>query len=136
MKKYKIPLIIIAVLLSLTTSALAFGPGFTWGGGKGFCYLSSLAPEQAQKFAELQKQLLPLRQKMLELKTDLAALYSQPNLDWNAIASKQQEITDLRIEIQKRTYAAGFTTGPCFMQNAMGKLRKGNCFIGQGYRMM
>lgn len=136
MKKYISLVIVFAVILSLTTFAFAFGPGLGWGGGGGFCWLGNIPPEQTQKYADFQKQILPLRQKMIELKTDLATLYSQVNPDWDAIASKQKEIVDLRIEIQKRAYTAGLSLRPFHMQNVKGKMGMRNCVMAPACRMI
>ncbi len=136
MKKYISLIMCLAVILSLTTYAFAFGPGFGWGGGGGFCWLGNIPPEQTQKYTDFQKQILPLRQKMIELKTDLATLYSQANPDWNAIASKQKEIVDLRIEIQKRAYTAGLSLRPFYMQNVKGKMGMRNCAMAPACRMI
>ncbi len=108
MKKYISLLIILAIVISITTTAFAFGPGYGMGGGRGPCNPQNLTPEQAQKYSEFQQQILPLRQKMVALKTELSTLYSQANPDWNAVAQKQKEMIDVRVEIQKRAKEAGF----------------------------
>lgn len=136
MKKYMILLIVAALVASLATAAFAFGPGYGMGGGKGVCNPGNVPPEQAQQFAEFQKQILPLKQKMLAIRTDLSTLYSQTNPDWNAIAQKQKEMVDVRVEIQKRANEAGFGTGQCLQQNARGKMGGGFCSPAQGSKMM
>lgn len=118
MRKSMIISLIIALLLIATTSAFAFGPGYGRGGVMGNCYMGNIMPEQAQKNAEFQKQILPLKQKMIALRTDLTALYAQTPPDWNAIAQKQKEMVDLRIAIQKIAADAGFpSVGRCWLQN-------------------
>lgn len=108
----------VVLVAALVTGAMAFGPG----------YGSSLTPEQAQKFAQFQKDTLPLRQKMLQLKTELMGLRTQTTPDWNAIAAKQKEMVDVRTEIQKKaaeTGIAGFGPGSC-------KGGKGKGMMGMG----
>lgn len=136
MKKYMILLILAALVVSLATSAFAFGPGYGMGGGRGFCNPGNVPPEQAQQFAEFQKQILPLKQKMLALRTDLSTLYSKTNPDWNAISQKQKEMVDVRVEIQKRANEAGFGAGQCLQQNVRGKMGRGLCSPAQGSKMM
>lgn len=115
MRKYMIILLIVAIAVSFTTAAFAFGPGYGKGGGMGYCNPGNIPPEQAQKYSEFQKQILPLRQKMLALRTELAALYAQTTTDWNAIAQKQNEMVDIRIAIHKTAAEAGFAgVGRCF----------------------
>lgn len=129
MRKYMIISLIVVLLLTVSTGVFAFGPGYGRGGGMGYCNLGNIPPEQTQKYVELQKQILPLRQKMVALKTDLAALYAQTAPDWNAIAQKQKEIVDLRIAIQRTANEAGFIgPGRCLQQNVRG----GYCSPMQG----
>lgn len=136
MKKYMILLFVAALVVSLATAVFAFGPGHGMGGGMGFCNPGNVPPEQAQKHAEFQKQILPLKQKMLALKTDLSALYTQTTPDWNAIAQKQKEMVDVRVEIQKKAKEAGFGPGQCLQQNVRGKMGGGLCSSAQGSKMM
>ncbi len=136
MKKYSILLIVAALVVSLATAAFAFGPGYGMGGGRGLCNPGNVPPEQANQFAEFQKQILPLKQKMLALRTDLSTLYSQTNPDWNAIAQKQKEMVDVRVEIQKRASEAGFGAGQCFLQNVRGKMGGGTCSPSRGAKKM
>jgi len=112
-----------AIIIALTVvlagvfaaSAIAFGPGYGMGKGHGLM-ASNLAPEQTQKFAQFQEDTLSLRQKMLQLKSELLSLRSQTSPDWSAIAAKQKEMVDVRTEIQKKAAeagAAGFGQGFC-----------------------
>lgn len=113
----------VVLMAALVTGAMAFGPGYGMGAGYGMGY--NLTPEQTQKFAEFQKNILPLRQKMLQLRTELMTLRTQANPDWNAIAAKQKEMVDVRTEIQKKAAEAGITDfGP------------GVCRGGKGIGMM
>ncbi|BCB97126.1 hypothetical protein JZK55_20480 [Dissulfurispira thermophila] len=115
-------LVFVAVLVS---GAMAFGPGYGMGNGM---MAGNLTPEQAQKFAQFQKDILPLRQKMLQLKTELMILRTQATPDWNAIAAKQKEMVDVRTEIQKKASEAGITNlGPGLCRGG-----KGMGMIGMG----
>ncbi len=129
---------LIAVLLLTATSAFAFGPGYGMGGGRGYCNLANIPPEQAQKYADFQKQILPLKQKMLALRTDLAALYAQTAPDWNAISQKQKEIVDTKIAIQKAAREAGVTgVGRCLQQGTGGGMGAGGyCQPAYGKKKM
>lgn len=110
----------VVFVAALVTGAMAFGPGYGMGKGYGMM-ASNLTPEQAQKVAQFQKDILPLRQKMLQLKTELMALRAQTTPDWNAIAAKQKEMVDVRTEIQKKATEAGITGfGPCSCKGGRG----------------
>jgi hypothetical protein len=137
MRKYMVMFLIAALLLT-AASAFAFGQGYGMGGGRGYCNLGNIPPEQAQKYADFQKQILPLRQKMVALRTDLAALYAQTATDWNAISQKQKEIVDTRIAIQKAAKEAGFTgAGRCLQQGAGGGMGAGGyCQPAYGTKKM
>jgi Spy/CpxP family protein refolding chaperone len=119
----------VVLVAALVTGAMAFGPGYGMGMGKGYgMMVSNLTPEQAQKFAQFQKDVLPLRQKMLQLKTELMTLRTQTTPDWNAIAAKQKEMVDVRTEIQKKateTGITGFGPGLCRGGKGMGMGRMG-----------
>lgn len=109
-------------VVALVTGAMAFGHGY--GMGKGMM-TSNFTPEQAQKFAQFQKEILPLRQKMLQLKTELMTLRAQTTPDWNAIAAKQKEMVDIKTEIQKKASEAGiagFGPGLCRGGKGMGMM--------------
>ncbi len=138
MRKYTIMSLIVALVIAASSIAFAFGPGYGMGGGRGYCNPGNIPPEQAQKYAEFQKQILPLRQKMLTLRTDLATLYAQTPSDWNAIAQKQKEIVDVKIAVQKTANEAGFIGfGRCLQQNVGGGMRAGGyCSPMSGKKMM
>lgn len=111
MKKGLITGLIVALVALGVTAAFAFGPGYGMGMGTGTCPLASgatVTPEQSQNFAKFQGDILPLKQKMLQLRTELMTLRAQTPADWNAISAKQKEMVDVRTEIQKRAAAAGF----------------------------
>lgn len=132
MKKATSFILAIAMVALLVSGAMAIGPGGGMGPcatGEGNCpQMSSANPEQAQKFAQFQKDILPLRQQMLQLRTDVMALRAQPNPDWKAIAEKQKQMVDVRIEIQKKRAAAGFPAmGPGPRGGGMGMRGMGNC---------
>jgi hypothetical protein len=105
MKKVLSVVLAIAMVMSVMGVALA-GPGA--GKGMGMAQGANLTPEQQQKFAQFQKDVLPLKQKMMALKTDLTGLKAQQTPDWKAIADKEKEMVDVRTEIQKKASEAGF----------------------------
>jgi Spy/CpxP family protein refolding chaperone len=120
MKKGLIASLIVALVAVGVTAAFAFGPGYGMGmgSGNGTCAMAggTVSPEQSQKFAKFQSDILPLKQKMLQLRTELMTLRSQTPTDWKAISAKQKEMVDVRIEIQKRATDSGFAGagyGPC-----------------------
>ncbi len=120
MNKKLIAGLAVALVAIMVTGAMAFGPGYGrgMGYGAGPCYsaTTNLTPEQAQKYAQFQKEILPLKQKMLQLRTELMTLHTQTTPDWNAISAKQKEMIDVRTEIQKKASAAELTGagfGPC-----------------------
>lgn len=104
MKKILTIVLAMALVVSVMGVALAVGPG----AGKGMGPGANLTPEQQQKFAQFQKDVLPLKQKMMALKTDLMALRAQQTTDWKAVADKEKEMVDVRTEIQKKASEAGF----------------------------
>lgn len=122
MKKVKSIVLALALVVAVAASATAFGPGQGMGLGMGFsgnCGCGTgdnLTPEQAQKFSGVQNEILPLRQKMLQLRTELMNLQAQPNTDWKAVADKQKEMVDIRVAIQKKLSESGSLgcgQGPC-----------------------
>ena len=134
MKKGLIASLIVALVAVGVTAAFAFGPGFGMGMGAGYGTCppagGTVTPEQSQKFAKFQSDILPLKQKMLQLKAELMTLRSQTPIDWNAISAKQKEIVDVRIQIQKRAADSGFAgTG-----NGCG-CGQGRMYMGSGMGM-
>ncbi|MCX8031461.1 MAG: hypothetical protein N3A59_07800 [Thermodesulfovibrionales bacterium] len=127
MKRIIIITITTALVIVAVNSVFAFGQGKGMIGGCGCWNIPPANPELAQKYSEFQNLTLPLRQKMIALRVDLANLYSQNNPDWNAITQKQKEIAELRVEIQKRARELGISS--CW-QNTRGAFMKG---AGSGY---
>lgn len=119
MKKGLIAVVIVSLIALVVTGAFAFGPGYGRGMGAGYGYGNcpmtgnTVTPEQSQKFAKFQSEILPLKQKMLQLRTDLMTLRAQTPTDWNAISAKQKEMVDVRTEIQKRAADSGFANSGC-----------------------
>ena len=117
MKKGLIASLIVALVAVGVTAAFAFGPGYGMGMGEGYgtCPQAggTVSPDQSQKFAKFQSDILPLKQKMLQLRTDLMTLRAQTPTDWNAISAKQKEMVDVRTEIQKRATESGFGGAGC-----------------------
>lgn len=119
----------VALVFIIAAGAMAFGPGYGMGMGPHYGAGSNLTPEQSQKFAEFQKEIVPLRQKILQLMTDVKTMHAQPTPDWKAIAEKQKEMVDIRVEIQKKATEAGFA-GPGLCGHGTGKA--GHGFHGHG----
>jgi hypothetical protein len=111
MKRGLIAGLVVVMVAVVVTAAFAFGPGYGRGMGAGYgtCPAAgTVTPEQSQKFAKFQTDILPLKQKMLQLRTDLMTLRAQTPRDWNAISAKRKEMVDVRTEIQKRSAESGF----------------------------
>jgi hypothetical protein len=110
-----------ALVLTVVTGAIAFGPGT--GMGRGYGMGHDITPEDARKFAEFQKEILPLRQKMLQLRTELMTIRTQTPVNWDAVAAKKKEMVDVKTEIQKKAAEAGITKGfgPGACRGGMGK---------------
>lgn len=137
MKKSLITFLAAAVMVAVATGAWAIGPGGGMGMGMGMCPMASpnVSPEQTQKFTQFQNDTLTLRQKMLQLKTELMTLRAQPAKDWKAITDKQKEMVDVRAEIQKKAEAAGLPFGQC-MCGGPGAGCMGKPGMGMGTRGM
>ena len=112
MKKGLIISLIAALALVAATVVFAAGPGYGAGPGGGFGNCPAIGqqvtPEQAQKFAKFQNEILPLKQKMLQLRTELMNIRTQTPTDWNAVSAKQKEMVDVRTAIQKKAADYGF----------------------------
>jgi hypothetical protein len=117
MRKLGVVILALALAALIGTVALAAGPG----SGPANCpmYGAGASPEQTQKFTQFQNEIVPLKQKMVQLKTELMTLKVQQNPDWKAIAAKQKEMVDVRIEIQKKAAESGFAG--CGMGRGMGR---------------
>ncbi|SPQ01863.1 conserved exported hypothetical protein [Candidatus Sulfobium mesophilum] len=127
MKKWLMISIVVAVVALTVTGARAFGPGN--GMGRGACYGTcpmagiTTTSEQSQNFAKFQSSILPLKQSMLRLKTELVTLRLQTPTDWAAVSAKQKEIIDVRTEIQKKAAESGFVGSGCGMRcNGQGRM--------------
>lgn len=111
MKRGLIIAVVMVAVLATATMSFAWGRG---GGGYGPGYwLAQLTPEQAQKVAAFQQAIQPEQQKMLQLRSELWTLRSQPNPDWNAISAKQREMFELRQTIQKQAVDSGVAGFGC-----------------------
>jgi hypothetical protein len=106
MKKFLVVMLALMMGALLVTSAFAAGPG----GGYGACPAQGgqITPEQQQKFVQFQNEILPLKQKMLQLRTELMNLRAQNPTDWKAVSAKQKEMVDVRIAIQQKASESGF----------------------------
>jgi len=132
MKKGLLAGLTVALVAIVVSGAFAFGPGY----GQGPCadigacpMVGNATPEQAQKFAKFQGDILPLKQKMLQLRTELMNLRSQTSVDWKTVAAKQKEMVDVRTSIQQKASESGITgmgVGGCGMgRMGMGMGRMG-----------
>jgi Spy/CpxP family protein refolding chaperone len=121
--------VFLAVMLAAALAVGAYaqqGPGAGMGPGAGYgkgCPMAGaqLTPEQQQKFTQFQNEILPLKQKMVQLRTELRTLRTKTPTDWNAVSAKQKEIVDVRIELQKKAQDYGFPG--CGMGPRMGGKR-------------
>jgi Spy/CpxP family protein refolding chaperone len=106
MKKGLIIGLFATLAMVLASAVFAAGPG----DGYGNCPMAGkqVTPEQKQKFVKFQNEVLPLKQKMLQLRTELMNIRTQTPTDWNAVAAKQKEMVDVRIAIQKKAAEYGF----------------------------
>jgi Spy/CpxP family protein refolding chaperone len=117
----------VALAVVLAAGAFAQGPGGGMGPGAGYygkgCPMAgaNLTPEQKQKFTQFQNEVLPLKQKLIQLRTEVRTLRVQTPTDWNAVAAKQKEMVDVRIEIQKKAAAYGFPGCGMGGRGGMGK---------------
>lgn len=118
--KKTIIVVMAAVIFTIAAGAMAIGPG----SGMGICrgqMWGNLSAEGDQKFAQFQKETLPLRQKILQLKSDLISLKAQSPTDWESVAEKEKEMVDLRTEIQKKASESGLSiAGQCDCGRGMG----------------
>jgi Spy/CpxP family protein refolding chaperone len=130
MKSYLSVALAVMLAMVLVTGAFAQGPGAGMGPGAvgGKCpMVNTMTPEQQQNFTKFQNEILPLKQRMIQLRTELRTLRSQTPTDWNAVSTKQKEMVDVRIEIQKKAADSGFSG--CGMGRGMsprGGMRGGN----------
>jgi Spy/CpxP family protein refolding chaperone len=110
MKGFVSAALAVALAVVLATGAFAQGAAGGPGHGKGYgkCQAANMTPEQNQKFTQFQNEVLPLKQKMLQLRTELRTLRAQTPTNWDAVSAKQKEMVDVRIEIQKKAAAYGF----------------------------
>ncbi|MCX8027811.1 MAG: hypothetical protein N3A62_08175 [Thermodesulfovibrionales bacterium] len=117
MKRIVLGLVVSVLVLTLINTAQAFGPGGGYGFGNcprmiGQVPPPQLTPEQVEKHNKFLTDTLPLRQKMMQLKTELAVLYNNPNPDFKAIAEKEKQMVDLRVEMQKKAKESGLPIYP------------------------
>ncbi|MBF0327895.1 MAG: hypothetical protein HQL10_01925 [Nitrospirae bacterium] len=107
MKKITIIGLAMVLAVALVTGAMAVGPCGGMGSGPGCVSQTNQTPEQTQQFAKFQRETLQLRQKMMEVRTELSELRAQTNPDWKAIADKEKQIVDIRTEMQKKAKESG-----------------------------
>lgn len=131
MKSFLSVALAVSLAMVLATGAFAFGPAGGPGAGGGNCPMAgtNLTPEQQQKYTQFQNETLPLKQKMMQLRTEAKTLGAKTPTDWNALAAKEKEMVDVRIEMRKKAVESGFAG--CGMGHGM-KGRGGHGGHGAG----
>jgi hypothetical protein len=141
-KKVMKKLLLVAVVVAMVVSVFAHGV-FAFGPGPGFGPYGMYNPQwttvSPEQFSRFQQAVQPLRDRLFQLKTELRALMGQPTPDYRAIADKQKQMVDVRVEIQKRANEAGISAGGCGCMgggpgNPVG-FRGWKRGVGQGYRL-
>jgi Spy/CpxP family protein refolding chaperone len=105
-------------LALVATVALAWGPEFRPGFGRGFggpAYgvppILNLTTEQSAQLQALRdgflKEIDPIQKELYAKATELRKLWSTPNADQAAIAAKQKEIFNLQSQIQEKATNLG-----------------------------
>jgi Spy/CpxP family protein refolding chaperone len=110
MKKTVIAVGLAVVVVLAAHYVYAGGPGFGPGKGPrnnaGGCAAANLTSEQQTKIQGLRQQhhdeVAPLRNKMVSLRQELRALWSDPKADSKVIQEKTKEINDLRDQMQDK----------------------------------
>ena len=124
----------IGLVVALVTGAMAAAPGDGMGMGPDHGMKGSMScpkmpakwtPEQTQNFIQFQKDILPLRQQMLKLRTDMMILRLQEPRDWKALADTEKQMVDVRTELQKRATEAGFPAMGAHHRGGMGMEKPG-----------
>jgi Spy/CpxP family protein refolding chaperone len=109
-------LILVGALVA--TVALAWGPGFGLGFGRGFRGpadgvppIPNLTAEQSAQIKDLRdgflKETESLQKELYTKGTELRNLWQSPNPDQVAISAKQREMTDLRTQFQEKATSLG-----------------------------
>ena len=104
MKKLMIALGLVAILLVGGSYVFAGGPGSGPGVGPkncpGPCGAANLTPDQQTKLQDLRNkhrdEVAPLREKMISLRQELRALWSDSKTDPKVIQGKEKDFNDLR----------------------------------------
>lgn len=114
MKKIVIAVLVTIMVAAAITAGYAIGPNAYWGNcSPGSCAgYNNLTPEQKAKVEALQQEIQPLREQMFAKRSELRALMTQQNPDWNAIEQTRKEMAELRTQIQKKAFESG-VAGAC-----------------------
>lgn len=107
MKRTTIIGLALVLTIALVTGAMAVGPCGGMGSGPRCASQTDQTSEQAQNFAKFQRETLQMRQKMMEIRTEISELRAQTGSDWKAIAEKEKQMVDIRIEMQKKAKESG-----------------------------
>jgi zinc resistance-associated protein len=111
MKKNILISMVAVLVLSLVASAAFAGPGFGRGMGysqyPGCPLVSSLTPEQTSRIQTIQQanfqEISPLREQLFAKRTELRNLWVTQNPDQAKIAALQNEMLDIRAQLQEKS---------------------------------
>jgi len=97
-------------VLALAALVISLGAvDSAWARGGWGCMNANLTPEQSAQLFDLRQQFMNdtagLRKQMMIKRTELAALWQNPNPDQNQIQVKQQELNALRDQLQAKRIA-------------------------------
>ncbi len=100
-------ILFLVCILILTLGLFGMATAGPWGKGMGGGgWGANITPEQSAKIFELKQKFMndtaPLRQQMLQKRTELSALWQAPNPDQAKIAAKQKELNALRDQMQQK----------------------------------
>jgi Spy/CpxP family protein refolding chaperone len=126
----KVLTIVLAVMLAFVFTSASFAADQGPAKGKNSVQEQKWTPEQKAKFVKFQNDILPLKQKMLQLRTELMTLKMQTPADWSAIAAKKHEMVDVKIAIQKKAAEAGIKGWHGHKHGMKGQDPKAKCGCG------
>ena len=123
MKKTIVAIGLVGAMALSAATAFAWGPGGGRGMGRGYGYgpgqgpgygpavaAPTLSAEQAQKLQKIQAdryaEAAKVRTEMVTKRTELQALFREPNLDRAKIEAKQKELAALQAQLQEKGLAA------------------------------
>ncbi|HIJ59389.1 MAG TPA: hypothetical protein HPP56_02050 [Nitrospirae bacterium] len=110
MKRSMVVTLSLMLVFVLSTGVWAIGPGYGHHSGNSLYQNpqgNPLTQEQIEKLNKFKVDTLQLRQKMLQLRTDLSVLNSKKPIDYKTIAEKEKEMVDVRLQIHKKAVESG-----------------------------